>query len=598
MSVREYVGARYVPIVVGEWDNTKTYEPLMVVTYQGNSYTSRQYVPTGIEITNESYWILSANYNAQVDAYRNEVTQFDGRIDANATANAEHTNQLAGTTDSGLKTLVNAEHTTNVTQDAQIAGTADSGLKTLITNESTARGTKDTALDAQLAGTTDSGLKTLIDANTTANAAENTRAVGEENNLSNELNTIKYKDQYPIILSYSNYGSSAGNIKLYCSYDFINFMDCGLVKDENNNNIYADAKNVCLTNDKLYLIGSGVVYKATDNLKNFIKVANLGANIQNATGLAYAWGISLYYDTDSDSLYVYGGCSNTDSGNFSIYGCRVDTETLAFINTPVKINITGYDNVIDPFVIKHNNVLYMAFKDETNKKIHIATGTAPLDTFTPNDGMFSHFGSGFEAPKLIEIDNNLIMFADGYGVRADGNTRPYDSANDVGYFRCNGWFNVETNALCNIINFSRDIYTKSFMQFSNARHPCYLKLNTFVKNLFNNTDINPIMVKCKDPYAYIDVATDDTTAKYIITNAPMLYRVTGGHNITVGYNAVFNQNCVTYIENAQGPTYKISIDSSFFGGADSGRYICNEDREICSIISQANVAFPNHIYYS
>jgi hypothetical protein len=62
-----------VPIVAGEWDNTKTYEPLMVVTYQGASYTSRQYVPAGIEITNESYWVLSANYNAQFEAYRKEV---------------------------------------------------------------------------------------------------------------------------------------------------------------------------------------------------------------------------------------------------------------------------------------------------------------------------------------------------------------------------------------------------------------------------------------------------------------------------------------------------------------------------------------------
>ena len=86
MSVREYVGARYVPIVVGEWDNSKTYEPLMVVTYQGDSYTSRQYVPVGIDIQNEQYWIESANYNAQVDAYRKEVQAFDGRITANATA--------------------------------------------------------------------------------------------------------------------------------------------------------------------------------------------------------------------------------------------------------------------------------------------------------------------------------------------------------------------------------------------------------------------------------------------------------------------------------------------------------------------------------
>lgn len=121
MSVREYVGARYVPIIAGEWDNTRTYEPLMVVTYQGASYTSRQYVPAGIEITNESYWVLSANYNAQVEAYRKEVQAFDDRIVANTTSNS--------------------------TQDAQLAGTTNSGLKTLITNEATARENKDTYLE-------------------------------------------------------------------------------------------------------------------------------------------------------------------------------------------------------------------------------------------------------------------------------------------------------------------------------------------------------------------------------------------------------------------------------------------------------------------
>lgn len=91
MSVREYIGARYVPLFADpiEWDNTKTYEPLTIVYYQGNSYTSRQAVPTGIAITNETYWALTGNYNAQIEAYRTEVQQyaetvsgFDTRIDA------------------------------------------------------------------------------------------------------------------------------------------------------------------------------------------------------------------------------------------------------------------------------------------------------------------------------------------------------------------------------------------------------------------------------------------------------------------------------------------------------------------------------------
>lgn len=88
MSVREYIGARYVPIFGREdedtiiWDNTKPYEPLTVVLYQGNSYTSRQYVPVGIDIDNGLYWAETGNYNAQVEQYRQEVLGFDGRISA------------------------------------------------------------------------------------------------------------------------------------------------------------------------------------------------------------------------------------------------------------------------------------------------------------------------------------------------------------------------------------------------------------------------------------------------------------------------------------------------------------------------------------
>ena len=80
-----YVGHRYVPKIFGEWDNTKIYEPLSIVQYQGASYTSRQYVPVGVELTNEEYWTVTGNYNAQVEQYRqdvrnlqNDFTKFDG----------------------------------------------------------------------------------------------------------------------------------------------------------------------------------------------------------------------------------------------------------------------------------------------------------------------------------------------------------------------------------------------------------------------------------------------------------------------------------------------------------------------------------------
>lgn len=88
MAVTQYVGARYVPLFAEplEWDNTKTYEPLTIVYNNGNSYTSRQYVPTGIDITNTHYWALTGNYNAQIEQYREEVQRYDARITANDNA--------------------------------------------------------------------------------------------------------------------------------------------------------------------------------------------------------------------------------------------------------------------------------------------------------------------------------------------------------------------------------------------------------------------------------------------------------------------------------------------------------------------------------
>lgn len=82
MSVREYIGARYVPVFADpvEWDATRTYEPLTIVMYQGNSYTSRQSVPADIPITDTMYWAQTGNYNAQVEQYRNEVLTFSETI--------------------------------------------------------------------------------------------------------------------------------------------------------------------------------------------------------------------------------------------------------------------------------------------------------------------------------------------------------------------------------------------------------------------------------------------------------------------------------------------------------------------------------------
>ena len=75
-----YVGHRYVPKIMGEWDKQETYEGLSIVTHQGTSYTSKKRVPVGIDISNDEYWVVTGNYNAQVDQYRQEVRDMENNV--------------------------------------------------------------------------------------------------------------------------------------------------------------------------------------------------------------------------------------------------------------------------------------------------------------------------------------------------------------------------------------------------------------------------------------------------------------------------------------------------------------------------------------
>lgn len=77
-----YTGARYVPLFAdpAEWSSANAYEPLTIVIHEGNSYTSKTFVPVGVDISNEQYWALTGNYNAQVEGYRKEVRELSKRV--------------------------------------------------------------------------------------------------------------------------------------------------------------------------------------------------------------------------------------------------------------------------------------------------------------------------------------------------------------------------------------------------------------------------------------------------------------------------------------------------------------------------------------
>lgn len=81
MALKVYIGARYTPKFEGEWKANKEYAALSVVYYNNKSYVSRKTVPAGTAVTETEFWIESADWNAQVEQYNQNVTQYKGQVD-------------------------------------------------------------------------------------------------------------------------------------------------------------------------------------------------------------------------------------------------------------------------------------------------------------------------------------------------------------------------------------------------------------------------------------------------------------------------------------------------------------------------------------
>ena len=84
MSVRQYIGARYVPrfstVNGGVWDNSYSYEALEIVKYGNDYYTSKIPVPTGVAITNTDYWVLTGNYNGAIAGLDDRLATAENNI--------------------------------------------------------------------------------------------------------------------------------------------------------------------------------------------------------------------------------------------------------------------------------------------------------------------------------------------------------------------------------------------------------------------------------------------------------------------------------------------------------------------------------------
>ena len=87
-----YVGARYIPRIMGEYNNETAYEALDIVTTGGVGYISRQPVPAGTAVTNKEYWAMWGSGNAAIDSLTQRVATNESDITALETG-LQQTNQ-------------------------------------------------------------------------------------------------------------------------------------------------------------------------------------------------------------------------------------------------------------------------------------------------------------------------------------------------------------------------------------------------------------------------------------------------------------------------------------------------------------------------
>lgn len=87
-----YVGARYIPRIMGEYNNETAYEALDIVTSGGVGYISRQPVPAGTAVTNKTYWAMWGSGNAAIDSLTKRVATNESDINALETG-LQQTNQ-------------------------------------------------------------------------------------------------------------------------------------------------------------------------------------------------------------------------------------------------------------------------------------------------------------------------------------------------------------------------------------------------------------------------------------------------------------------------------------------------------------------------
>lgn len=285
MTVTQYIGNRYVPLFADplDWDKTKEYEALTIVYYAGNSYTSRQAVPKNIDISDETYWALTGNYNAQIEAYRKEVKAYDARITANTERIEEVDSELAqsisDTADSITKGYKAADAAIEKAYKA-----VDTEIYEVLSDHETLIKNNASNLTTEVARA-----KKAEQANTSGIAAETKRATAAEDTLNQLLDNAAYlpiaTDGWVSTCS-EYYYTSASTQKPYIP------------------------QSIAIRDDIIYAL---ILDYNSDNGNVYAMNRGTNAITTYATGVEMGHGQSFTYSPATDSFYILP-CANQSNG--------------------------------------------------------------------------------------------------------------------------------------------------------------------------------------------------------------------------------------------------------------------------------------------
>lgn len=361
MTVTQYIGARYVPLFAGDWDSTQQYEPLSIVLYQGNSYTSVQAVPAGIAISNTEYWAQTGNYNAQVEAYRQEVRAFDSRITQNASD-------------------ISAEETARKAADTALQTSFESGMAT----ETAAREAADTALSGDIA------------AEAAAREAADTQLASKNVVLESEINAIKAKK-----FALADFGKLEPFARSSVEIDGVRYSPQGGISFVNNAGDIISA---------VFLAPAGDSTKNgyLRSFRNNDLVAELNVHLGHGNSMCYHDGY-IYIPDNSVANIVY---------KFPI------TQTGVLGGRQIGWNSPGGNVTCSPdgrfFMVNYNFIIEIDPKTGTeimrvnNPQFHVLD--APFHTTTQSVGCFEldgeiYFAYATSCPNLIsivDIEGNFV----------------------------------------------------------------------------------------------------------------------------------------------------------------------------------------------